>query len=95
MNKNEFEQKLARIPVVEPDAEDRAAIQRICQNESKNLEDDAISLDELLGEIEQEKMEYSGKISLRLPKSLHRELAEQAKREGVSLNQYALYKLSK
>lgn len=36
---------------------------------------------------------YSGKILLRIPKSLHRRLAEAAKVEGVSLNQYALYRL--
>jgi len=29
---------------------------------------------------------YSGKSQLRAPKSLHRRLAERAKREGVSLN---------
>ncbi|WP_269478277.1 type II toxin-antitoxin system HicB family antitoxin [Hominibacterium faecale] len=38
--------------------------------------------------------EYSGKFNLRLPKSLHRRLAIEASEEGVSLNQYALYKLS-
>jgi predicted RNase H-like HicB family nuclease len=38
--------------------------------------------------------EYSGKFVLRLPKSFHRELAEQARRENISLNQYILYKLS-
>ena len=32
--------------------------------------------------------EYSGKFVLRLPRSLHRSLAESAQREGVSLNQY-------
>ena len=37
----------------------------------------------------------SGKFTLRLPKTLHRRLAFEAKQEGVSLNQYALYKLSK
>lgn len=31
--------------------------------------------------------EYSGKFNLRLPRSLHRRLAELAEREGVSLNQ--------
>jgi predicted HicB family RNase H-like nuclease len=31
---------------------------------------------------------YSGKFALRLPKSLHRQLAEGAVRDGVSLNQY-------
>lgn len=38
--------------------------------------------------------EYSGKFNLRLPKSLHKKLAVEAAQEGVSLNQYALYKLS-
>lgn len=32
---------------------------------------------------------------LRVPKELHKTLAEAAKANGVSLNQYALYKLSK
>ncbi|GAA4828187.1 type II toxin-antitoxin system HicB family antitoxin [Paenibacillus vulneris] len=39
--------------------------------------------------------EYSGSIRLRMPKSLHRDLAAAAELEGVSLNQYMLYKLSK
>jgi predicted RNase H-like HicB family nuclease len=37
---------------------------------------------------------FSGKFVVRLPKSLHARLALEAEREGVSLNQYALYKLS-
>ncbi len=37
---------------------------------------------------------YSGKFVVRLPKSLHAKLAIEAEEEGVSLNQYALYKLS-
>ncbi len=37
----------------------------------------------------------SGKFLVRIPKSLHRRLAIEAEREGVSLNQYALYKLSR
>ena len=39
--------------------------------------------------------DYSGKFVIRLPKSLHFRLAVEAEKEGVSLNQYALYKLSK
>ena len=38
--------------------------------------------------------QYSGKFVLRLPKSLHARLAAEAEREGISLNQYALYRLS-
>jgi len=37
---------------------------------------------------------FSGKFIVRIPKSLHYRLSVEAKQEGVSLNQYALYKLS-
>lgn len=39
--------------------------------------------------------EYSGKLHVRLPKFLHRSLATQAKREGVSLNTYITSSLSR
>lgn len=32
--------------------------------------------------------QYSGRFLVRIPKGLHRQLAEEAKRQGVSLNQY-------
>lgn len=38
--------------------------------------------------------EYSGQFKIRIPKSLHRQLALQSKREGVSMNQYCVYLLS-
>ena len=38
--------------------------------------------------------DYSGQFKLRLPRSLHRQLALQSKREGVSMNQYCGYLLS-
>jgi len=38
--------------------------------------------------------DFSGKFLLRLPKTLHRKLSYESQKEGVSLNQYALYKLS-
>ena len=37
---------------------------------------------------------FSGKFVVRIPKSLHYKLSVEAEQEGVSLNQYALYKLS-
>ncbi len=37
---------------------------------------------------------YSGKFNVRIPKSLHQKLAIEAEKEGVSLNQYVVYKLS-
>ena len=38
--------------------------------------------------------DYSGQFKLRLPKSLHKLLADRSKEEGVSMNQYCVYLLS-
>ena len=76
--------------IVDPDAEDIEAIQRI---EKENDVDEGISLADM-SEIRAQR-EYSGRISLRLPRTLHHDLIEEAKTEGVSLNQLLLYKLTK
>ena len=39
--------------------------------------------------------DYSGQFKLRIPRSLHRSLAEHSRREGISMNQYCVYLLSK
>ena len=39
--------------------------------------------------------DYSGQFKLRLPKSLHKLLAQRSSEEGVSMNQYCVYLLSK
>lgn len=39
--------------------------------------------------------DYSGQFKLRIPRSLHRSLVEHSKREGISMNQYCVYLLSK
>ena len=39
--------------------------------------------------------EYSGQFKIRMPRSLHRDLAEHSKKEGISMNQYCIYLLSK
>ena len=38
---------------------------------------------------------FSGKFVVRIPKTLHYKLTVEAREEGISLNQYAIYKLSK
>ena len=38
---------------------------------------------------------YSGIFNIRVPRSLHRDLAKKAQRENVSLNQYVMHILSK
>ena len=37
---------------------------------------------------------YSGQFKLRMPRSLHRTLAERSQKEGISMNQYCVYLLS-
>lgn len=39
-------------------------------------------------------LNYSGQFKLRMPKSLHRALAINAKKEGISMNQYCNYLLA-
>ena len=81
-----FEKKLLSIQEEAPDDLDLAMI---AEAEREN-DGSTVDLQEYMNELSQ----YSGKLSLRVPRSLHKELAEAAKMEGVSLNQYALYKLA-
>jgi predicted HicB family RNase H-like nuclease len=64
----------------------------------KDLEEvkkDQLEIKLEFGDIKPEHNEMpSGKIVLRMPKTLHWRLAVEAKQEGVSLNQYMIYKLS-
>lgn len=46
-------------------------------------------------ELEQESEEFSGRILVRVPKSLHKALVAEAEREGTSLNQLCLAKLAR
>ena len=39
--------------------------------------------------------DYSGQFKLRIPKSLHRQLAQRSTEEGISMNQLCLYLLSR
>jgi antitoxin HicB len=38
--------------------------------------------------------DFSGRFNVRIPRSLHRQLVQNAKREGISLNQYVTYLLT-
>lgn len=87
---NEIVERFKNIIEIEPDADDLAAIERIEKNGDSI---DGITLTEM--DALKVKSGYSGKISLRVPKSLHRDLAQKAKDEGISLNQLILYKLAK
>ena len=87
----EFYKRLAVIeslPVEEPDEWDQEMLARAKKEEhlpGRPLED-------ILAEIAAN--ECSGKLIVRIPKTLHKDLKTTAKAEGVSLNQYIAYKLS-
>ena len=87
MDPAEFTKRLAALPVEEPDDIDKAMLAEaavINDGSTVTLEEFRRGLDE-----------YSGRVLLRLPRSLHKALREEAAAEGVSLNQYLLYKLSR
>lgn len=84
---NETEARIKAIESAEPEVptkEDAAAIERA------EAENDYIDFDDFRRDLEA----YSGRIVLRIPRSLHRSLKARANAEGVSLNQYMLYKLA-
>ena len=78
-----------------------------CQSTGDTLEELYSNLNEVMESYIEVKLEnnlpipipgnannYSGKFVVSLPKSLHQRLAIEAEKEGVSLNQLALYKLA-
>lgn len=86
MNPAEFAEKLSSLPVEDPDEIDRAMLA-----EAEAINDGTtVSLEEFQRSLG----DYSGKLNIRIPKSLHQRLSQEAKNDGVSLNQYILYKLA-
>ena len=76
--KEELRAKLASIPEVEPDDIDRAMLAQaeVDDDEPRKLEEVKSVYD------------FSGKLNIRIPKSLHCQLSQEAKRDGVSLSRY-------
>jgi len=83
---DEFEAKLAAIEEVEPDEWDKEMLSEI----DEETDNSTIPLEAVRA-----RRECSGKISVRVPKELHFTLLENAKENGVSLNQFIVYKLAK
>ena len=50
---------------------------------------------EISAEPMREEIDYSGKLSVRLPKSLHKEITKLSKEDGVSINQFIVNSLCK
>ena len=83
---DEFEKRLAAIEEVEPDEWDLEMLREI----DAETDDETMPLEKVRA-----LRECSGKISLRVPKELHYKLLEDAKENGVSLDQFIVYKLAK
>lgn len=82
-----IEDRIRSIKEVQPDMIDASMLA-----EAARVNDGTtVSLSTLMQELEG----YSGKLLIRIPRELHKALAQEAKANGVSLNQYAVYKLSK
>ncbi len=85
MDNKDFDAWLASVPEVEPDEMDLAMMAQA------EAEDDGTTM--TLEEFREE-LAFTGRINVRMPKSLHKRLAANAKLEGVSLNQYVVYTLT-
>ncbi len=85
----EIEKRFAAINAREPEnlsAEEAASLAA-----AEAMDDGtSVSLETLKRELDG----YSGRLVIRIPRSLHKLLKEEAEIEGVSLNQYMIYKLS-
>ena len=86
---SEIEARFAEINALEPETPTQDDLDAIARATAESPED-TVTLEEYKAQ-----RDYSGRLLLRIPKELHKQLVEAAKENGVSLNQYALYKLAK
>lgn len=85
----EIEKRFEEINAREPEEPTKEDLEAFTKADLESAEDE-ITLEEYKAQ-----KEYSGRLMLRIPKELHQDLVEAAKKNGVSLNQYAMYKLAK
>lgn len=85
----DIEKRFAEINAQTPHALTKAEAASLAAAEAMD-DGTTVSLEDLKRELE----DYSGRLVLRIPRSLHKLLKQEAEIEGVSLNQYMLYKLS-
>lgn len=90
LTQSEIEKRFAQIDALQPETLSADEAASLAAAEAVD-DGSTVSLEELKRELE----EYSGKLVIRIPRSLHRDLKKAAEIEGVSLNQYMLYKLTK
>lgn len=82
--------KIPDLPGCITQVDNRAELLDMIEDAKKCWLEAALDLGENIDEPADDK-DFSGRFNLRIPKSLHKKLAESAKADGVSLNQMALY----
>lgn len=87
---SELEARLAAINARDPETLSEEEAASLAEAEAMD-DGTTVSLEALKRELDG----FSGRLVLRIPRSLHKLLKEEADVEGVSLNQYMLYKLSR
>ena len=87
---SELDARLAAINAREPETLSEEEAASLAEAEAMD-DGTTVSLEALKRELDG----FSGRLVLRIPKSLHQLLKEEADVEGVSLNHYMLYKLSR
>ena len=90
MTSKQMEQRFAEIDALPPEELTPKEQQSLAKAQAM---DDGTTV--TLEQFQRSVADYSGKLNIRIPRSLHRDLAQQAKADGVSLNQYILYKLAR
>lgn len=90
LSAEEIERRFAEINAKTPEYLTEEESASLAKAEAIN-DGTTVSLEEFRRSLE----DYSGRLVLRIPRSLHKLLKEEADIEGVSLNQYMLYKLSR
>lgn len=83
----------ARFAVIDAKGEAKLSPEEEASLAAAEAMDDGTTVD--LEDYKKQLEEYSGKLVIRIPRSLHKSLKEAAAAEGVSLNQYMLYKLAR
>ncbi len=86
---------VARIPDLPGCMTQGSTIQELLENledAKRTWLEDALASGE---EITEPAREFSGRVLVRMPRSLHREIAQRARQERVSLNQFIVYHLAR
>lgn len=86
--------KVVELPGCMTEAESFEALGAMIEDAKRGWIVDALEHGDPIPEPE-EPLTYSGKVNLRMPKSLHRDLARRAEEENVSLNQLMVTALAR